>query len=371
MNGRKAAFLALLQEEKDGTFLDVTLSQCALEKKELALAHELAAGTLRMRRLLSETIQTTFSLPKKKKERILLFLALYQHLFLSKIPSYAIGDEMMELAKSCCNPRFLPFFNHFLRNMPSEALEGSFSYTDFFINTLIQSYGEEQAKKILSIQNTKPTLFARKRTEKQLLFEEVYTLENFIHSSQYYVQNKTQAEIVFSLLEKITTPQSICDLCAAPGGKTLLAHDFFPESSIHVNEPSKRRLKLLEENLHKYNIQASFSSQKGEDFIPKSTFDLVLVDAPCSSSGVLFKSPEARWKIEEDIIKKLAEKQLAILQSAKKIVSPNGHILFTSCSILPQETQDVVSKSGLHCIDSKLTLPLDREHEGGFGALLK
>jgi len=170
-------------------------------------------------------------------------------------------------------------------------------------------------------------------------------------------------------------PNSILDLCASPGGKTLLVHDLFPGAKLFANDISEQKMKKLSQNCQKYHLDASLSCCKGEDFVSEQLFDLIMVDAPCSNTGVLSKRPEARWRFSPETFKDLEETQLKLLGHAVTLLSPQGEIWYLTCSILDFENekliQQVCQKYDLQ-VRTQLTIyPSEAGLDGGFACALQ
>ncbi len=128
-------------------------------------------------------------------------------------------------------------------------------------------------------------------------------------------------------------------MAASPGGKSILLADFFPKAELFANDITEKKVKILQENFAKYGIKASISVGDGAEFESNIKFDLVIVDAPCSNSGCLYKCPEARWRLTKEDLAAYILLQKKLLQSARKLVSDEGFIIYSTCSILPEENK--------------------------------
>jgi 16S rRNA (cytosine967-C5)-methyltransferase len=378
---RETAYLALMAYEKEGTRLKDFFSHCPLVGAKRALSLELAYSSLRMKRLLDFYAMSLGMkrLPKKKEEKWLLRLFLLQVYLLSKIPLFAALSEMVELAKKYTHSSFVKFLNAFGRKIdPNKKLPlppdlaTRFSYPDYFVERLRESYGEKKTEEMLSFQNQPIGLYARRRFSYPIEWQKLKSLEE---RGDSYIQNKTQGVLIEKLYENTPPPSSILDLCAAPGGKSILLSELFPTALLYCNDSSKKRMKLLEENLQKYSIKAQLSCLPGDKAPFGRTFDLILIDSPCSSSGVLFKCPEARWKISPEEMACLEKIQLALIKNAKDHLAPGGRIWYSTCSILQEENERLIEKASAH-FDLKiektfLILPNGQEFEGGFASQLR
>ena len=378
ITSREAAFLSLM---KGDAFIDETVELFALSFLDRALAYEIAAGTMRMKRWLdaaAKRLTKTGKLPEKRRERLLLEMALYQCYFLTRMPLHAICNEMVELAKKYTSSHFASFLNAIIRKVDRTAIPKSdelpieHSYPDYFVTTLINTYGKEAAVTILQAGNRALPLFARKRPSCGCeIVEEA--LQTIINDPNYYIQNPSQPSLMKKLTETLPTPPlRILDLCAAPGGKTVLLHDLFPKAHIVCNDISEGRLSKLRENLSKYGIEAEVSCQNGQNATFSEAFDLIVIDAPCSASGVLYKCPEARWRIEKSEIEALQKKQKDLLKHASSLLKKTGTLWYMTCSILPQENEQVIQWMGQESMKrihtQHIQLPNSDGFEGGFAA---
>jgi 16S rRNA (cytosine967-C5)-methyltransferase len=172
--------------------------------------------------------------------------------------------------------------------------------------------------------------------------------------------------------------ERILDLCAAPGGKSthlaermqdtgeIIATDTSPERLAHVGESAER--------LGLESIQACVITADGSD-LPVGPFDAVLVDVPCSNTGVLGKRPDARWRVSADGIRELVQRQQGLLRAAIDRVGPAGRIVYSTCSIEPEENEHVVRQALAD--QPQLDLVSEQHHlpgspaDGGYQALLR
>lgn len=409
-NAREAAYFAVLTTlQKDNLFAEDVLEDWrrnqSPEIRDFHLAEEIAYGSIRMALTLDHAasqLSINKKLSLKPKERALLRTALYQHLFMDKVPLYAIVDESTKIAKKHSHPTFVRFLHAILRQLSEktptipqgdsiEALSIRYSYPPLFVELLSKECGLEKTKKILQSGNKPAPLTVRVRTKEALLHgmklindgplpialvEDISLLKKIIASKDFYIQNATPAALIASLSKGIKAPKSVLDLCASPGGKTVATHDLFPSAKLHANDVSEYKLKLLDENFVKYGIKAELTHSPGETFTSATPFDLVIVDAPCSNSGVFNKRPEARWRLTKTNLQQLEQLQLKLIQNAASLLSPHGVLWYMTCSILNKENEkmveDACKKFGLQVVDApKTILPNEEGWDGGFGCALK
>jgi 16S rRNA (cytosine967-C5)-methyltransferase len=414
MNAREAAYLALLasirQEDFITSHLETWMKKDNPSKLDVAFAYEIASGSARMALALdylAAQMSTAKKLSLKLKERALVRTAVYQYYFMAKVPVYAIVNETIELAKKYCHKTFVAYLNALLRRLEETKLElpaGNdasdlsirYSYSLYFVEELIQEYGKEQAEEILSVQNMAPKTMVRLRpgfdlssdvtqyleiqTQSGLpvaILDKAAPLAEFGQHPGLYIQNITPVALITMLAEHSLFSKekmNILDLCASPGGKLLAAYDRFPHAQLFANDVSEEKLVRLSQNLRKYGIEADLKCGLGEDYVSQEKFDLIILDVPCSNSGVLNKRPEARWRLSKDSLKELEEIQLRLIQHALTLLSPDGVIWYLTCSILKKENEGLVQRVkhlGLEIAFSKVIVPNREGWDGGFGAVLR
>ncbi|MBN1914279.1 MAG: hypothetical protein JW769_00100 [Parachlamydiales bacterium] len=328
-------------------------------------------------------------------EKLLLYMAVYQYLYLESIPLYAIVNDTVALFKKFFRKEKASFVNAVLRKIKDipfflpatnriKDLSQRFSYPEYFVGTLIQQYGLQKAKEMLQQQNLPVPLMMRLRDSalwkdfpvvysrrSRVVLCDVSMIAKISSDPRLYIQNVTPVVLMEELrgMSSMQDPQTILDLCAAPGGKLLLAHDFFPLAALFANDISKERMAVLQQNMNKYHLHVDVRIGPAESYPSQRSFDRIIIDAPCSNSGVLYKRAEARWRIAKESVGNLAHQQLAILRRAKDLLSESGEIWYLTCSILQQENEGLVEQAkslGLIFIGHKTILPDHRGYEGGF-----
>jgi len=170
--------------------------------------------------------------------------------------------------------------------------------------------------------------------------------------------------------------EEILDACAAPGGKTaLLAALMNNEGRITATDNSPPRLEQLRENLQRLAVAntdvrlADWSVPGTAENFPK--FDAILLDVPCSNSGVMRRRVDVRWRIQERDLARQATSQSALLDTAAKLLKPGGRLVYSTCSIDRAENEAVVESSTLKIERSVSSLPWRDGFDGAFAALLR
>eukprot|EP00741_Cyanophora_paradoxa_P018370 tig00000204_g17737.t1 len=461
---REAAYFAVLAWLRDEAFVQDYISSWIAQARpsaaDVAMAREIASGTVR-RFLSLDRILANIGGPKldlRRKERVIFLTAIYQHVFMDRIPLYAIVNEAVKLARKYGKRQnFLSLVNAVLRKLPDEAetlldalpqgttaddIAVRYSYPPFLVKRLVASYGLEETQRLLEVSNLQPMVTARRMEpladpagvdpetragdeaagvfpyrglpeleEAMWVVEERRTgLARVVQGRDFYVQNLTPALLLARLAAGLPEPpRRVLDLCSAPGGKTLglaqllARRGWLDDCELWANDVAPGKLERMRENFDKYGLRVRTVMAPGELFgvpaerWPESpctppegalagwgdeavaaagTFDVVLVDAPCSNSGVLHKRPEARWRIAgPESVHALQGTQMALLARAAGLVRPGGQVWYTTCSVLPEENGRLAERA---CETlpfrmggySETVVPSLEGFDGGFGCLL-
>ena len=163
-------------------------------------------------------------------------------------------------------------------------------------------------------------------------FIEVEKLSPYLDSDRYYVQNPTPFYLIDALVHEIDPPKTILDICANPGGKTIALSEFFPNSEFYVNDLKEGR--EMFQNFNRLGIKAHFTQGSALEYPEDKQFDLVIIDAPCSNSGVLNKRPEARHRLTKESVMKMHELQIKLFEKGQKL---GKNVCYMTCSILDEE----------------------------------
>lgn len=379
MTPREAAYQAVVssvrEEQFVHSFLDKWNAFDRPDSRDFGFALELATGTVKRLLTLDHYARQLAALKLKRKEKILLYTALYQAIYMDKVPMHALVNESVALAKKYSHERFAKFLNAVLRKipeaeltLPQDDLSIAFSYPTYFIQELKKQFSETDMMEILNVGNRPPIVMGRSRLTGRI--DKIDDTSKAINSKDIYIQNETPVSLVYDCAKRLTEkPDSILDLCAAPGGKSLLLHDLYPDASLTLNDVSEEKIRRIQDNLTHYGVQAKVTQSRGEDYPSNEQYDLVLIDAPCSNSGVLNKRPEARWRLTPENMASLRSLQSKLIQHGKSLVKPGGQLWYMTCSILRQEHDhpELNQRSAFR----RLILPSGEGNDGGFAAVWK
>ena len=388
---RAAAFDILLRVEHESSYASELLHSTAHERlstPDHALATELVMGVLRWRSRLDADIATASSQPLSKLDLeilIALRLALYQFLWLNRIPQRAALHESVELVKRARKRSAAPFVNAVLRKLSAltrgsddaqdkasspEALAHAFAHPLWLVERWAREYGLSAAHQICQHNQSVPTTAIRLRASaaEQEIHQEGITLRpgSFLASARRVEAGditKSQAfrngdaviqdeasQLVAALIGH-TLPgerSQILDCCAAPGGKTLAIADHNPAAAITAVELHPHRARLLQKLLHSHPSESAriqIVTADAQQLPVAQQFDRVLADAPCSGTGTLARNPEIKWRLTLDDLAELHQRQLAILRSALAQVAPGGRLIYSTCSLEKEENETVVEQA--------------------------
>lgn len=192
---------------------------------------------------------------------------------------------------------------------------------------------------------------------------------------------RIQDETAHQIGEALDPPEGaeVLDLCAGPGGKaTQILEQIGPDGKLFACDVDRRKLDRLGENLDRVgeNYELVLVPRDPRELNLRREFTHILVDAPCSNSGVLARRPEARWRVHFDDFEKLTHLQAELLDAAAAHLAPEGKMVYSTCSIEPEENEGVVSAFLLRNpefeqVDSRLFLPHRDGSDGGYYAVIQ
>lgn len=281
------------------------------------------------------------------------------------VPDHSAVDLAVEQAHADPrNQRFANLVNAILRRMSREKKKRMPGFghkivnvPDWFYGRMVRHFGEERAYDISKIlAQPAPIDLTVKSDAKewaerlggQVLSDtsvRIEKLEGPIQSldgfeeGAWWVQDAA-ASIPAKLFGDLSG-QRVVDLCAAPGGKT--AQLILAGAEVTALDRSKSRLNRLQENLDRLQLSADLRVSKMEDFTPEQLYDAALLDAPCSSTGTIRRHPDILWTKDAGDIEYLAGVQRKMLAHAIKLVRPGGLIVFSNCSMEPEEGEQMMA----------------------------
>ena len=423
-NPRQIAARVLSQRLTSGEFtenlLETALTTARLSPADRGLCHELVCGVVRWQATLDQLIARKTSPGREPRPALvnLLRLGLYQIFWLDRIPPHAAVHETVEQAKRSGYVSQSGFINAILRAYLREFDEVKkiltdmkvsqpalgWSHPEWLVERWRKQFGEENTRRLLEWNNTPPKTFARVNTlktdaaklierwrEENVQFDfcmRDWTGENLafelkshpplnslgsFRAGAFYLQDPST--LLAPALLGAQPGETILDLCAAPGGKTtLIAQQMNNAGKIVAHDTFADRLKQIRENCARLDVTcaevtATFNFQP-------ATFDRVLVDAPCSNTGVMRRRVDLRWLIQPTEIERLRATQLALLKQAATVLKPGGIMVYSTCSLEPGENFEVVKSflaenPGFKLETERQLLPFADGVDGAYVAKLK
>lgn len=416
VNPRKLAVKALLKINTEAAYSNITLNsffkESELSSSDKALATALVYGVLDRKITLDYVLQKFIKTPLKKTAPFTLEVlrtAVYQIMFMDKIPNSAAVDEAVKLIKKSKESRNSGFVNAVLRNVlrtesllpcgdSVEDLSVIYSCPQDIINSFISDYGKENAVSLLK-ESLKPAEFTVR----------VNTLKTDIETFQSAIGKETEpTEINGALIFKngidvsgnkcykdglfyvqdlasqtavsVLNPQPetrVLDMCAAPGGKSFtMALLMQNKGEIISCDLYEHRVELIEKSAKRLGIDiiktkvcdaSVYDSSFGE-------FDYILCDVPCSGLGVIRRKPDIKYK-DLSVCDSLCEIQFSILQNAVKYLKKDGKMLYSTCTLRKKENEDIIERfleinKDFTCQYSHTFMPHTDGTDGFFCALL-
>jgi len=371
--------------------LEKILQNFPLSDKDRRLVWELCLGVKKWQLTLDWLISQKTKIHSKEYILLnILRLGVYQIIFLTKIPNHAAVNESVELTKKFGIPSFTRLVNAVLRTFTREREQLremlkqikktkpdiGYSHPEWIYNRWKAIYGEQNAIKLLKWNNLPPKTYARLNTlrttadnlikkwkEEGVDFNElnfpwikekiVYELKSYpslnklesLQSGWFYIQDPSTLLSVTML--GASNDEKILDFCAAPGGKTtFIAQLINNKGSIFAYDSDVSRLDILKENLNRLGVECCkvIRPEQFSELESNAPYDRVLVDVPCSNTGVMRRRIELRWRLKPHKIKSLQQNQFEILSKAARYVRNSGTIIYSTCSIEPEENSEVIRK---------------------------
>lgn len=409
---REIALKALYKIEKEDAYSNIALNQVLKENKniderDVGLISELVYGTITWKLTLDEIIKK-YSNIKLKKISVwilsILRMGIYQIIFLDKIPKSAAVNESVNLAKRYGHKSSSNFVNAILRKVSvndykeleeikddKERISKTTSMPMWIIEELLKQKDIKEVEEICKNSNLKPNTTIRinklKTNKKELeeklgkrkfkylegsledffVLKKVKNIENIdlFKEGFFTVQDEGAGLIVDVLVPK--EDECILDACSSPGGKTTyIAEKMKNKGKIEAWDIHEHRVKLVQNAAKRLGIniiqaKTQDATEFNQDLVGK--FDKILLDVPCLGLGVIKRKPDIKWKRKKEDIEEITKIQKAILDNCSKYLKKNGELVYSTCSILKEENEDIIERFLKENLDFKICKENEKNYE--------
>ena len=423
MNVRAAAATVLFQVIDKGQSLSTALpaAQQTIKLRDHALLQEICYGCLRYLPRLESIANKLMDSPLKGKKRVfhhLILVGIYQLSFM-RIPAHAAVGETVEATKILKGQSLRGLINAVLRNYQRKQEEldllainhdaGKYGHPSWLLKLLKQSYPNNW-ETIVSANNNKAPMWLRVNEQHYSRDEYLALLQQqdisaTVHSEarnalkldkpcdvtnlpgfdQGWVSVQDAAAQLSVDFLKPQDNELILDCCAAPGGKTAHILERTKNCQVVAIDCDEFRLKRVYDNLERLKLKAKVicaDARKPEQWWKGEKFDRILLDAPCSATGVIRRHPDIKWLRRANDIEALAELQKEIVDAMWSQLKVGGTMVYATCSITPQENAQQVIDFLSRTKDAKLSdsdranpgrqiLPGEEDMDGFYYAVIK
>ena len=344
----------------------------SLTRQDRDLMTQLVMGTLRWERVLDREIAARLAKPDADMHFgviVALRLAAYQLLFLDRIPAHAAIGESVELAKQADGQYAAGMVNAVLRRISRENVAGTVTdrnpeaaHPDWMLARWQAQFGIEPTARICAYNQapapiTLRLLDARAQPSLEaagivLAPGEFLTAARRVTAGDVsgtaalasgWVRIQDEASQLVGELAAAGNPIRVLDTCAAPGGKTAILLERLPAAQVTAMDLSETRLRMMRRRMPAEDRLQTLVGDAAT-LSPEPLYDAILCDVPCSGTGTLARNPEIRHRLQLNALPRQHERQVAILSVALKALAPGGRLVYSTCSLEPEEDEQVVEK---------------------------
>ena len=360
--------------------INYVLSNIDLNRADKGLYTELVYGTLKRKYTLDYLLKPFVQTKLKGWVRQLLWMSIYQYVYLDKIPEHAIINEAVEIAKYKGGPHNGNVVNGILRNIMRSDLPDFTEITDdkkriaieyslpkWLVDHWTTHFGIEKTETIAQSFLDKVTTTVRvnltrisvddairRLTDDDYIVEQDREIETCLHiSGKSIIESRMFKDGLISIQDKssmfigelmaLKEGDQVLDACSAPGGKAChIAEILNGTGHVDATDIHEHKIDLIDFNIRKLRLSniSAFEHDATEKY--DKVYDKILVDAPCSGLGVLRHKPEIKYEQSQHAIESLVEIQLEILNNVKYNVKPGGTMIYSTCTIEQMENENVV-----------------------------
>lgn len=419
---REIALKVLYDIDKNEAYSNIALdkalkkvrrSSTNITQKDVGFISEIVYGTISWKLTIDEIIKKYSNIRIQKISPWILNIlrmSAYQILFLDKVPKSAAVNEGVNLAKRYGHRASSNFVNAILRKVSKEDYKAFFEIRDdveriskttsmpmWLVDELLNENTVEKVEQICQNSNIRPKMCIRVntlKTDSSTLIEELGKQgiqvekgesENFLflEGAKNIEEWKTFQEGKFTIqdeaagrIPEVLNPQpneKVLDACSSPGGKTTYMAELMKnQGEIKAWDLHEHRVKLVEKAASRLGISMIKTEMKDAILYEEKYadyFDKILLDVPCLGIGVLKRKPDIKWKRKKEDIEEITKIQEKILENCSKYVKKGGELVYSTCSILKKENEDMIYKfikNNTNFEIVKLTQVYQNERADGF-----
>lgn len=367
---------------------EINKNRKIIDERDIGFISEIVYGVTTWKLTIDEIIRKYSKIRLKKISPwiiTILRMGVYQIVFLDKVPKSAAVNESVNLAKRYGHKSSSNFVNAILRKISKKDYEDFFDIDDnieriskttsmpvWIIEKLLKEKDIDEVENICKNSNIRPKITVRinkLKTNKEeikkilakekiefkecelddfLILEKVKNIENFdlIKNGYLTIQDKGAGLIALVLNPKEN--EHVLDACSSPGGKTTyMAEMMNNRGEIVAWDIHEHRVNLVEKNAKRLDIniintECKDATKYEEKY--KERFDKILLDVPCLGLGVLKRKPDIKWQRKEEDINEITKIQKEILNSCSKYLKENGELVYSTCSILKDENEEIIKE---------------------------
>lgn len=386
---REVALTILLKIEQKEAYSNLLINRSVetshFTPQDKALLTRIVYGTVQHKNTLDYDLSAFLKKEPETWVRVLLRLALYQMVYLDRVPDRAVFHEAVEIAKKRGHKGIAGLVNGVLRSVqrkglpspgdlkdPIERFAVETSHPVWLLEQWLTQYDRDTVQKICDANNKLPVVTVRANTVKtsrdqllevlkdegieaepgSLVPEAIKIQKGVVQQTEgfrnglFTIQDESSMLAAHAL--DVKEGMNILDGCAAPGGKTThiaqLMNNTGHVTALDLHQHKVNLIKQQAERLGLTNVTAqALDSRKASEKFREASFDRILVDAPCSGLGVIRRKPDIKWSKSLDDVHQLARVQTEILRALAPLLKPGGKLVYSTCTLEKEENEEVVA----------------------------
>ncbi|KGP73941.1 16S rRNA (cytosine(967)-C(5))-methyltransferase RsmB [Pontibacillus yanchengensis] len=390
INVREAALDIVTRVGQQGGYsnllINQTIHQKGLSQRDTSLLTEIVYGTIQRRDTLDYYISPYLRNKKKLKPWVLwlLYMSCYQLLYLERVPDHAVLNEAVEIAKKRGHKGIVSMVNGVLRNLQRngpaslDSIEDSIkrlaietSHPEWLVQRWVDMYGLTVTTNMCHKNLERSTMTVRVNTTKYSREEIIIQLEkedfevkptslspqgieiqsgNIIQHPLFQEGGLTiqdESSMLVGEMIDVEKGMKVLDACSAPGGKaTHIAEKMDDAGSVYAYDLHRKKVQLVDQKAEQLGLTCiqtgQYDGRNLSDIHEESTFDRILLDAPCSGLGVVRGKPDIKYAKTEDDINTLSKIQRELLESVSRLLNLHGKLVYSTCTVDRKENEEMI-----------------------------